>query len=202
MEQSEIQRILGSAVPVVLEELRDYGFEGHCIEASSLLMKVLHGLGLTNSYRLTVGVRLINEALRLYVAEHGMPHDEATGKACDDAGGATVILGRDAPEVPEGTWKGHLTVIVPNAFGPKHALLDPTITQANWPEYGIEVPPLCLKVTDDFLSGEREAKFDICETLLIYSAYPDDVTYEARGDCMQNEGFDEAVRAALDRIRV
>jgi hypothetical protein len=45
--------------------------------------------------------------------------------------------------VPEGKWLGHLVVIVSGAFGEQHALLDLTITQADQPEWGLHLQPLC-----------------------------------------------------------
>ena len=201
MIPGKIQKTIDEIISIVLDELDDYGFRHHCIEASALLTRVLHGAGMPKAYPLTVGVRLINEAFRRYVDAHGMPHDEAGGKACYDAGGPTIILGKDAPEVPEENWTGHLVVIVPDAFGEKHALLDPTITQANWPEFGIVLPSLCLKVTEDFVLGGRPANFEINKTLLIYSAYPDDRSYNDHGDCMKKEGLDEAASIVLRRTQ-
>ena len=201
MTPDEMQKAISEIIPVILDELYKCKIQHHCIQASALLTKVLHEAGISKAYPLTVGALLYNEAFQRFVDTHGFPHDEASGKACDDAGGLTICLGKGAPEVPEGYWPGHLVVIVPNAFGEKHALLDPTITQVNRPEFGIELQPLCLKVTEDFVLGNRVAKDEINKTLLGYTAYPDDESYNDGGDCMKKDGLGEAVSLVLQRIK-
>lgn len=108
MTPDDVQRTISKIVPIILDELDSYGFGQHCIEAASLLTRSLHGAGMPSAYPLTVGVRLLNEACQHYVDAHGPPQDDAGRKACNDAGGAIVVLGKDAPEVPEGRWAGHL----------------------------------------------------------------------------------------------
>lgn len=200
MNSRETESALAAIMPEVRRMLEEHDMHHSCIDAGALLTKVLQEVGFLNAYRLTVNVRIINEAFRQYVDTYGFPSDEASGKACDDAGGATIILGKEATEIPKGNWPGHLTVIVPSAFDTKHALLDPAITQANWPEFGIVLPPLCLKVTDDFVSGGRSASFEVNNTLLIYDAYPNDRSYNDDGDCMAKEHFDIAVSIVLKRL--
>lgn len=195
---------LTAIVPEVRQMLEEHKLHHSCIDSAALLTHVLHATGFRDAYRLTVNVRIINEAYRKYVETYGEPTNEATGKACDDAGGARINLGKDSEdlgEVPEGNWPGHLTVIVPKAFGDRHALIDPSITQANWPEYGIVLPPVCLKVTDDFVAGQRPAPFEVNKTLLIYDAYPKDDSYNRDGDCMNKDGIETAVAIVLKRLK-
>lgn len=200
MTPEEKQQTIGRIIPVLMDELAQYGILDHCIEASALLMKVLHNTGIPDAYRLTVGVQIINEAAYRFIEANGYPETEESIKAFNDAGAATVVLGRDAPEVPEGRWRGHLAVIVPHAFGEKHAIIDPTTPQVNWPEFGIELPPMCLKVRDEFLEGKRPAFFAPFNTRIQYTAYPDDHSYNDHGDTMEKEGFDVAVSEVLKRL--
>lgn len=200
MNLQEAANDLGDIMDQVRIMLCEHGMHHSCIDAAALLTKVLHRVGKSKAYRLTVNVRLINAAFQRYVEAHGFPQDEATARDCNDAGGATIILGRDAPEIPEGNWPGHLVVIVPYAFGDRHALLDPSITQAEWPEFGITLRPLCLRVGDEFVKGKKEAKFKVNGTLMIYDAYPDDHTYNDDGDCMEKDGIDMAVALVLRRL--
>jgi hypothetical protein len=109
-------------------------------------------LGISGTQQLTVGVKILNRAYLEFVQKHGVPRDEASKMAFNDSGAAALLLGKDAPEVPEGYWPGHLVVVVSHAFAEKHALLDPTITQADRPALGINLQPLCLPVNDDFVS--------------------------------------------------
>ncbi|MCE9546391.1 MAG: hypothetical protein K8T25_12850 [Planctomycetia bacterium] len=71
----------------------------------------------------------------------------------------------------------------------------------NWPEFGIVLPPACLKVTQEFVLGVRSANFEINKTLLIYKAYPDDRTYNDHSDCMKAGGLDEAAAIVLRRMQ-
>ncbi len=209
MSPQDMLSTIGEIMPIVVNTLNSYGFRDHCIQGSALLTTVLHRAGMPGAYPLTVGARILNEAFQRYVDIHGMPLDEASGKACDDAGGVTIILGRGAPEVSpdqlqiqEDKWLGHLAVIVPGAFGEKHALLDPTITQAHRPEFGVVMQqPLCSRVPEEFVLGGRIAKFDVNKTLVMYQAYPDDRSYNDDGDCMKKPGLDEAASMVLRRMR-
>lgn len=190
-----VERIWGP----VLEVLEEYGFHHHCIEGAALVMAVLHKLGLTDAYRLTVRVVISNAAHVRFLKEHGTPVDDAMINAYNDAGGAQVQLGYE--EAGPDRWAGHLCVIVPNGFGDKHALLDPTIPQASQPDWGIQVPPVCLKAADDFVGGQRIAPFQIGEAVLAYEAFPNDQSYNQWGDRLDSLGFEDAVRDVLQRIR-
>jgi hypothetical protein len=181
-----------------LDVLSEYGFHDHCLEGAALLMAVLHKLGLTDAYRLTVRVTVSNAAHVRFIKEHGVPSDDATANAYNDAGGAQVQLGYE--EAGPDRWAGHLCVIVPNGFGEKHALLDATISQVSQPEWGIQVPPLCLKAADDFVLGQRIAPFQIGEAVLAYEAFPDDKSYNQWGDRLHSPGFEDAVHEVLQRI--
>lgn len=200
MAPKEIEQAIHDIMPEVRYMLEEHGMQHSCIDAASLLTKVLHTVGISNAYRLTVNVQAVNEAFRRYVDTYGPPADEAAHQACFDAGGAIAVVGRDATDIPKGNWAGHLTVIVPGAFGDKHALLDPSITQADWPEFGIVLQPLCLRADQDFVSGMRSARYEIGNVLLIYDAYPDDHSYNDGCDCMVKDGIDTAVALVLKRL--
>lgn len=200
MSPDEMEKVIKATMPVLLHDLHSYGFSQHCIQAGALVTKVLHGLGMDKAYPLTVGVRLINQAFRRYTENHGFPEDDASRAACNRAGGAYVLLGKDAPDVPEGNWRGHLVVIVPCEPDTKHFMLDLTIPQANWPEFGIVVSPLVTRVTDHFVSGSRPAEFNAGKTLLIYDAYPEDHSYNDEGYIINDPSFEEAVSGIVRRV--
>lgn len=181
-----------------LDVLAAYGFHHHCIEAAALTMCVLHHLGLKTAYRLTVRVIVSNAAHIRFLKEHGKPTDDAKINAYNNAGRAQVQLGYE--DAGPDRWAGHLCVIVPNGFGNKHALLDPTISQVSQPEWGIHVSPLCLKAANDFVLGQRVAPFQIGETFLAYEAFPEDKSFNQWGDRRDATGFEDVVQEVLQRI--
>lgn len=198
MTPGEMQQRIEKIVPVVLHELDERGLRHHCIETAALLTKVIHESGMPNAYPLTVSVQILNGSLKTYLDTHGVPHDEATRSAAA-AAGAPIILGKLAPEVPEGYWAGHLVVVVPGAYGEKHAMLDLTISQVNTPESGMLLQPLCLKVTEEFLC-QSPVSFEVNKALLTYYAFPEDESYNENGMFMGQKGFDKAVSTVLDRL--
>jgi hypothetical protein len=56
-------------------------------------------------------------------------------------------------------------------------------------------------VKDDFLSGAGVAQFNVNECVLFYQALPEDRTYNDKGDCTKQEGFEEAVAAVIARLK-
>ena len=201
MDIHESARHLGAISDEVSRELAENGLEYHCIHGSALLTRVLHQIGFPDAYPLTVGVRIFNSPYQQWAERHGSPEDEAAAKACGDYGGAAILLGKGTEGmVPEERWAGHLVVIVPGAFDDRHALLDLTIVQAHKPDWGIELQPLCLRVSDQFVSGRIPYKGRVNGSLLIYDAYPNDHSYNDDGDWMAITGLDEATSSVVRRL--
>lgn len=167
---------LGRICDEVSRMLRYNGHENACITAAALLARVLHILGYTNSYPLTVCVKIFNAAFQRWAEKHGGIDDEASEEACYDAGGFEINVGRGAPEA-EDQWAGHLSVLIPKYFDERHALLDLTIIQADRPDVQIVLRPLCLKADDVFIDGKRPLSVLCNDCLLDYQAYPDGHTY-------------------------
>jgi hypothetical protein len=92
-------------------------------------------------------------------------------------------------------------VIVPGAFEKKNALLDPTITQADRPDLDIHLQPLCLAVSNDFVSGRRPVSFEVNGMLLTYTAYPDDHSYGDWSHFMAMEDIELASSEVVSRLR-
>jgi hypothetical protein len=201
MNPQEIQSALAAIVPETVQMLAKHGFQSHCIEGAALLTKVLQKVGFSATRQLTVGVKILNPAYREFVKTHGIPKNEASKTAFNDSGAAAVLLGKDAPKVPDGYWAGHLVVIVPGAFGEKNALLDPTITQADRPDLDIHLQPLCLAVGEDFVSGRRPVSFEVNGMLLTYTAYPGDHSYGDWRHFMAREDIERAASEVVSRLR-
>jgi hypothetical protein len=200
LNQQEVQNQLGAILPESVGMLVEHGFQHHCIEGAALLTKALQKVGISGTQQLTVGVRIVNSAYLQYVRQHGVPRDEASKAAFNASGAAAVLLGKEAPEVPEGYWPGHLVVIVPGVFGEKHALLDPTITQANKPGFGLNLQPLCLMVSDDFVCGRKPASFEVNGSLLRYMADPEDHTYGDWSQFLARQDIDQAACEVVARL--
>lgn len=112
------------------------------------------------------------------------------------------LVGKAASHVPEGQWAGHVVVIVPTRDTSKFFMLDPTITQVNHPEHEIDVPPLVLRTSAKFVSGESDSPIWPNGSLLIYKAYPHDKSFNQHGDCLESEGLDEASKIVVSRIQI
>jgi len=186
----------------VSRELAACGHEHSCIEGAALLSKTLAGLGICNTYPLTVAVRIHNPAVRRWIEKNGAPQDEASVKACNDAGGLTIAIGKGTEDmIPDGRWAGHLVIVVPNLFDDRHAMLDLTIIQAHRPEWGIHLQPICTRVDDLFVAGARNFPIEVNEAIVIYRAHPDDRSYNDHRDWMSTEGLDQAAANVLARLR-
>jgi hypothetical protein len=148
-----------------------------------------------------VGVQIWNRAYRDWLDQHGDPEgNPAEVAACNATGAIRIFVGRGPEEVDEDKWAGHLGVVVPDAFGQRHALLDLTIVQANRPNFGVVLQPMCLKVTDEFLSGQKPFIGEFNSCLFAYAALPDDHSYKESPAWTVTEGLDGAAHAVLRRL--
>lgn len=148
-----------------------------CIDGAALLTKALHLSGYTAAYPLTVDVHAYNAAFLGWVKEHGLPQDDESADASNDAGGCTIHIGKGAAGLDDG-WPGHLTVVVPNMFGKHHLMIDPTLKQADRPEFGIVLKLICCTVLDDFVRGIEPFQLGgMNGCMVVYDAYPDEHTY-------------------------
>jgi hypothetical protein len=200
MTPQEVQNALAAIVPETVQILDANGFQFHCIEGAALLTKVLQKVGISGAHQLTVGVKILNAAFQEFVKKNGVPRDEASRKAFNDAGSAAVVLGKGADNAQAGMWPGHLVVIVPGAFGANAALVDLTIAQVNKPDWAIRLEPLCLKVSDDFVAGRKPASFEVNGSHLKYTAYPEDHSYGDWSDLMAREDIDRAAVEVASRL--
>lgn len=201
MDLTETQKLLGTICDEVSRKLADNNLAHACIHGAALLTMVLRRVGFHDSYPLTVGVRIFNSAYQRWVESHGAVKDDAAAEACADAGGAMILLGKGTDGmVPETRWPGHLVVVVPRAFGERHAALDLTIVQAHKPEWNITLRPLAIAVRDPFVSGVAPHKVIVNGALLIYDAYPEDHSYNEDGKWLEIRGIEEAADAVIKRL--
>lgn len=200
MSLEEMTRLLTAAIERTLAALPSYGMEHSCIHAAVMLVRVLQKCGFANAFQLTVGARILNPALRNHIDRVGIPQTEQAYHAMLIGENSMVILGRDAPFVPEGNWAGHLVVIVPNAFDTKHAFIDLTITQVNSDEDGVAVNPVCSSVNDAFLRAEKQFSLNVNDCRIIYDAMPNDHSYGDWDELMTRPGLEEATDEIVEQV--
>jgi len=195
---------LGEISDAVIRELHRWDAEHSCIKGAALLTQVMHRMGHSAAYLLTVGVTIANPAHKQWVDEHGNPHDDLSWKGYMEAGGFITQIGKGAgstEQLPPDQWEGHLAVALPDAIQDRPILLDPTIIQANKLGKGINLPPLLWMVSDEFLAGHCPIARFVNGCYVRYEAYPDDHSYNDHGDVMAIIGLDEAVSHVVGRLR-
>lgn len=164
--------------PVRLE-LERIGEQHSCILAGAALIEALKRKGYQKAYPLTVRAIIVNPLLVDRVLQSGFPSDEKVKKQWVEEGGRWIGLG-SGPEGPgRGQWDGHLAVIIPQQFGDRHALCDLTLPQADKPDWGINLCPLLLRVSDSFVNGSASFKAPVKGSLVTYWAFPNDHSFDA-----------------------
>lgn len=186
----------------VYRELGRRGQQHSCIVGSEVMLRVLHLLGYTEAFPMTVAVQVWNPAYKRWFAEHGDPEGNSEAvAACNAAGGLRIFVGKGPVEIVDASkWDGHLVVIVPNAFGEWHALLDLTIVQANRPEWEVVLQPMCLKVRSAFVTGESfVGEQNGC--MFAYKPFPEDESYKDSPAYTITEGLDAAATAVIGKLQ-
>jgi hypothetical protein len=131
-----------------------------CIASTRATVSALKLLGV-NVYPLSVQVVVMNRPLYEYATLHG---------------GFPAI---ESPEYPPQGYALQITEHVV-AIAERRWLLDYSIDQANRPQYGIDLIPLVVPVTEDWLRGRGgHVVFRHNDSFLYYTAYPGDRWYES-----------------------
>jgi hypothetical protein len=98
---------------------------------------------------------------------------------------------------PEESWDGHLVCIVGRKL-----LLDPSIPQVNRVKWGIEVAPVCFRVTEQFLRGISPLRGGDNGCYLDYRIRVGDTSYRASPDWTDaGERYGQIVRDLTVAIR-
>jgi hypothetical protein len=114
-------------------------------------------------------------------------------------GYAMIRFGEDAKA--NGTWPGHLVTIVPEVFGNRAAILDPTIPQVNSQGHGFALRPILVGVPNGFLEGQQSCGKAIESCFVLYHALPDDRSYEQTPLWEDRQKQKRISRAVLDRLQ-
>lgn len=163
-------------IPKILEELGRFQELHSCIMAHMVLQDILGQIGIYGSYPLTVKLLILNPELTKAFDQDSAIIQKSQNVDWKAKGYAMIKTGDDFST--EDVWPRHLVTIVPETFGIKAAILDPTITQANRAELNILLGPLLAGVSDHFLSDKEAQRFTINGCAVIYKAAPNDKSYE------------------------
>lgn len=160
----------------ILEELKAVEQAHSCILAAHVATQVFHRLGYGSAHPLTVRARILNPPLIRWVKETKLLPNDSNADEWAKLGGQPIMLG--AEPVPGRDWLGHVVVIVPNLVKGHNALLDLTIPQVNGRAAELELPPMFLAVTDQFVRGESPHAVDVNGGSVRYTAFPSDLGYK------------------------
>jgi hypothetical protein len=168
---------IANMVEVAMDELATANEQHSCIMATAVLLEVFRALDVNAAYPLTVKPRILNPAFVERLKAEPFPSTDKQIADWTAEGCSMVAIGHGDP-TPD-NWPAHLVSVVPNAFRGKALVIDPTITQASVPAWGIELRPLMFPAPDSFLVGAAEFKAPVNGSMVVYMAFPHDRSYES-----------------------
>jgi hypothetical protein len=189
---------IAEAVKIVMGELSAVHEQHSCIMASAVLLDVLLSIGIDGAYPLTVKPRILNPQFVRRLRTESFPTTSQQFAEWSAAGCSMVAIGHGTGT--SDSWAGHLVVVVPNAYAGKAIVIDPTITQASVPDWGIELRPLMFVAPASFLQGDREFKAPVNDSMIVYMAFPSDHSYETTPLWSNRQKRDVIVRNILNQI--
>lgn len=150
MDPARRNIIVDTALETIWPTMQAHGRDS-CITGARILFDVCGHYGLGRKV-LKVAVVIYNEPMSERLRRGERPKDVETVKRWGKEDGSwNVGIGADGtPDRPD-HFNGHLVVLVDDKL-----LVDPTLPQANRPEYGIELYPLAVLIEDesDIYGGE------------------------------------------------
>jgi hypothetical protein len=189
---------IANIVEVGMDELATANEEHSCIMATAVLLEVFRALDVSGAYPLTVKPRILNPAFVERLKVEPFPSTDKQIADWTAEGCSMVAIGHGDP-TPH-NWPGHLVIVVPNAFRGKSLVIDPTITQASVPAWGIELRPLMFPAPDSFLAGDTEFKAPVNGSMVVYKAFPHDRSYESTRLWTNNQKRLAIIGKILERI--
>ena len=163
-------------VQTIMVELERAGEANSCIMAASVLLRVLHLKGLKGAYPLTVKPRIFNPKYTARLESEPLLSASEIKNGLKEDGCAMVAIGHG--EGSKDQWPAHLVVVIPQALKGKDAICDLTITQANKPDWDIQLGQIMVGVRDSFINGTEAFGVTINGCRVIYKAFPDDISFK------------------------
>lgn len=190
------QRKLDAVMEATLEVIPKFYRFNCCIAATRILLTVFEKLR-SKARPLSVVAEVLNPAFLRLQAESGTAWPVLVDEVRQwvDAGAWSVVLGEKPLEERPGMWSGHLCCLLWEEW-----LIDVTLPQASRPDKGINLVPVVLSVSPDFLSGKQSACFTTNGCDVYYDARPDDRTYTAGRDWYDVEKHRRIVERILYRV--
>lgn len=185
-------------VQTIMEELDRIGEAKSCIMAVSVLLRVLHLKGLKGAYPLTVKPRILNPKFTARLEKESFPSTPEIMNEWNSDGCAMVAIGHG--EGSSDQWPAHLVVVIPKALKGKDAICDLTITQANKPEWDIQLGQILVGVRESFINGTEDFAVTINGCRIIYRAFPDDISFKQTPIWKKRLKRDLTVKRVLKRL--
>ena len=135
MNATVMDDLIEKLEPILRSEIRKAFPPQSCIQSCHILSAILEDFGI-HSYAFPVQTAVVNKAYADCVLMEGLPPNWQTISRWHCENGAYVI------QVGAGDWPGHLVLLTDGPEGA--ALWDPSIDQANVPDYGLTLPQLVV----------------------------------------------------------
>lgn len=186
-------------VQTIMVELERSGEANSCIMAASVLLRVLHLKGIRGAYPLTVKPRIFNPKYTARLEREPYLIASEFKNGLNEDGCAMVGIGYGEHSKDE--WSAHLVVVIPQALKGKDAICDLTITQANKPEWNIQLGQIMVGIRDSFIDGTQPFGVIVNGCRVIYKAFPGDVSFEETPIWRNRLKRDLIVKRVMKKLR-
>jgi len=163
-------------VQTIMVELERVGEGKSCIFAALVLLRVLYLKGIKGAYPLTVKLRIFNPKYTAHLDSIPSPSASEIKEGLNKDGSTMVVIGHGKGSKDQ--WPAHLIIVIPKALKGKDAICDLTITQANKPEWDIQLGQILFGVRDSFVNGSEAFGITINGCRVIYKAFPKDILFK------------------------
>jgi len=185
-------------VQSIIQELDRAGEANSCIMASSVLLRVLHLKGIQGAYPLAVKLRILNPKFTTRLEREPFRNTPEIMNEWNADGCAMVAIGYE--KSPSDQWPSHLVVVIPKALKGKDAICDLTITQANKPEWDIQLGQILVGVRESFINGAEDFGVINNRCRIIYRAFPDDISFKQTPVWKEKLIRDKIVKRVFKRL--
>jgi hypothetical protein len=166
--------------------------------ATAVLLDVFRAKGINNAYALTVKPRILNPEFTKRLSDEPFPQTPDLLAIWKDEGCFMVAIGNNTDSKSQ--WNAHLVTVIPKALKGRDAICDLTITQANVPDWGIELAPVMVGASDLFTQGKEALAVTINSCRIIYMAFPEDRSFEQTLLWKPNDKREYIVKRVLAKL--
>lgn len=187
-------------MPLVYEEVvKDFSYDC-CISATGTLIDVLEKRYSVEAYPLMVELMVFNPFVTELIEKHGFPEKANVALleswTSHNKGWCVGVGLKGQGKASDGTLglDGHLVAIAIDDQG-QRAIMDPSLGQAARPNRGMPLTPLCFRVNDVFLKGEKSRGVIVHGCLHMYRAHAGNKRFKKAPDWKKVRRID-----AIDRV--